>query len=181
MIFIPLSSHPLPLFHSVTHNPPRFLPPAKRNWRDAVVLAPRSGTGLRKQTGDSLLLVSEANSRMCSFSALTGSYPKPTTHNLPRCSQPAKRNWRDAVVLAPRSGTGLRKQTGDSRPLLVFLPLIHAAAFFKQIKEGLHYQWVVQFSRVLSQLLLGLCHSRCNSVRSIMVHCLNDVGHSKYS
>jgi len=36
---------------------------------------------------------------------------------------PAKRNWHDAVVLAPRSGTGLRKQTGYSRAFSVFLPL----------------------------------------------------------
>ena len=41
----------------------------------------------------------------------------------PRTLPPAKRNWRDAVVLASRSDTGLRKQTGYSRPLLVFLPL----------------------------------------------------------
>jgi len=36
---------------------------------------------------------------------------------------PAKRNWHDAVVLAPRSGTGLRKQTGYSRAFSVFIPL----------------------------------------------------------
>ena len=33
-------------------------------------------------------------------------YRQPTTHNLPRLLLPAKRNWRDAVVLAPRSVTG---------------------------------------------------------------------------
>jgi hypothetical protein len=37
-------------------------------------------------------------------------YRQPTTHNLPRLLLPAKRNWRDAVVLAPRSGTGRRRR-----------------------------------------------------------------------
>jgi hypothetical protein len=32
--------------------------------------------------------------------------------------KPAKRNWRDVVVLAPRSGTGLRKQTGGSKEVI---------------------------------------------------------------
>ena len=35
-----------------------------------------------------------------------GSYQQPTTHNLPRFLPPAKRNWREAVVLASRSDTG---------------------------------------------------------------------------
>ena len=102
MIFIPLSSHPLPLFHSVTHARYR----------------PRSGTGATQSYWHREAILA-CVSRLATLVLSWFSYLCPLTPYL--CSTrlptlpPAKRNWRDAVVLASRSDTGLRKQTGDAR------------------------------------------------------------------
>ncbi len=71
-------------------------------------------------------LVSETNSRSLStldstrFSRglSTTLFLSALTYNLPRFLQPAKRNWLYAVVLATRSGTGLRKQIGVSKEVI---------------------------------------------------------------